>query len=389
MSRFFLTIFLSLAVPALAFAATTDFTANGDITVSSVTFGSGTANMLILNGSTAQSWSFSSGAFTVTNAGTFKVGSADSSVKSIQFSSGGTTLVCSENTTPGTSFATAPTAAGTYTITPSATTQCTSLCSAVSNAASYNSFPTCGAASCNAGYTLSGSGSSATCVAVGGGGIIVPCGPGYTLSGGLCYPTGTKPATAGAAQTGGQPNSPAQTAYTYTRDLTIGDTGADVAALQKFLIDGGYTIPAGPTGYFGQQTRVALAKYQKTNDINPSAGYFGPLTRASIVGSAVSATGAQGANAISTSYQFARNLQLSDRGKDVRQLQTYLNAHGFTLAQNGPGSLGSETDYFGAATLAALVKFQNAHAGEILAPAGLTQGTGYFGESTRAYVNTH
>ena len=155
-------------------AATNDFTADGNITVSGVTFGSGTADMLIMNGSTAESWEFSGGSFTVTNPGTFNVGSSDSSVKSIKITQGATDVACGENTSPGTSYVTLPTAAATYTIVPYTTTDCTSLCDPVDNAATLNSFPTCGAATCNTGYTLSGSGSSATCVSAGGAVIITP-----------------------------------------------------------------------------------------------------------------------------------------------------------------------------------------------------------------------
>ncbi|HVW71899.1 MAG TPA: peptidoglycan-binding domain-containing protein, partial [Candidatus Paceibacterota bacterium] len=54
----------------------------------------------------------------------------------------------------------------------------------------------------------------------------------------------------------------------------------DVSALQSFLISQGYSIPAGATGYFGGQTRAALAAYQKAHGITPAAGYFGPRTRA-------------------------------------------------------------------------------------------------------------
>lgn len=70
--------------------------------------------------------------------------------------------------------------------------------------------------------------------------------------------------------------------YTYTRDLTVGSTGADVVALQTFLIQGRYSIPAGATGYFGAQTRSALVLYQKYRGIVPAVGYFGPVTRKSI-----------------------------------------------------------------------------------------------------------
>lgn len=70
--------------------------------------------------------------------------------------------------------------------------------------------------------------------------------------------------------------------YTFTRDLTIGATGADVTALQNWLIQRGYSIPAGATGYFGTQTQGAVSAYQAANGIYPTAGYFGPITRAHI-----------------------------------------------------------------------------------------------------------
>lgn len=67
--------------------------------------------------------------------------------------------------------------------------------------------------------------------------------------------------------------------FTFTRDFTIGSTGPDVTALQQFLISKGQSIPAGATGYFGVQTRGALAAYQAAHAISPPAGYFGPITR--------------------------------------------------------------------------------------------------------------
>jgi len=73
----------------------------------------------------------------------------------------------------------------------------------------------------------------------------------------------------------------------FTRDLTIGSTGADVTALQRWLIARGHTIPAGATGYFGAQTQSALAAYQRANGITPAAGYFGPITRAKVNASVV------------------------------------------------------------------------------------------------------
>lgn len=70
--------------------------------------------------------------------------------------------------------------------------------------------------------------------------------------------------------------------YAFTRNLTVGSSGADVSALQSWLIAKGYSIPAGATGYFGAQTKAALAAYQTAKGISPAAGYFGPITMASV-----------------------------------------------------------------------------------------------------------
>ncbi len=71
----------------------------------------------------------------------------------------------------------------------------------------------------------------------------------------------------------------------FTRNLTIGSTGADVKNLQVFLNDNGYTIASSGPGslgkestYFGVKTQEALAKWQKANGL-PATGFFGGLTR--------------------------------------------------------------------------------------------------------------
>lgn len=80
--------------------------------------------------------------------------------------------------------------------------------------------------------------------------------------------------------TGGSSSSCAQ----FTMDLTIGASGAEVTALQNFLIGKGHAIAAGATGYFGGQTQAALSAFQSANGISPAAGYFGPVTRAKVNG---------------------------------------------------------------------------------------------------------
>lgn len=78
--------------------------------------------------------------------------------------------------------------------------------------------------------------------------------------------------------------------YTFSNYLTIGSTGADVSALQTFLIAGGFDIPAissgaAAKGYFGQQTKMAVIKYQASVTL-PNTGFVGPLTVAKLNGTA-------------------------------------------------------------------------------------------------------
>lgn len=79
-------------------------------------------------------------------------------------------------------------------------------------------------------------------------------------------------------------------AYTFSNNLTVGSTGADVSALQSALIAAGYSIPsissgAAQPGYFGSQTKAAVVAYQTANSL-PSTGFVGPLTRGVLNGGA-------------------------------------------------------------------------------------------------------
>lgn len=77
---------------------------------------------------------------------------------------------------------------------------------------------------------------------------------------------------------------------------------------------------------------------------------------------------------------FQNNLKYGDRGEDVEKLQEVLIREGL-LGQ------GLNTGWFGPLTRTAVIEFQQKYAAEILTPAGLSSGTGFVGEKTRAKLN--
>ncbi len=91
---------------------------------------------------------------------------------------------------------------------------------------------------------------------------------------------------------------------------------------------------------------------------------------------------------IPASFTFKRNLKFGDVSTDVRYLQIVLNSASDTrLALSGVGSPGHETKYLGPLTKAAVIRFQQKYASEILTPWGLTRGTGFVGKTTRKKLN--
>jgi hypothetical protein len=78
-------------------------------------------------------------------------------------------------------------------------------------------------------------------------------------------------------------------------------------------------------------------------------------------------------------FMFNKNLQTGTRHSDVKELQKFLNATGFTVSASGSGSAGNETDFFGSATRRALIRYQQAN--------NIRPAIGFFGPITRRSVN--
>lgn len=253
---------IALFLSSTTNAATTDFVADGNVTVSSVVYNSLTADLLIMDGSKAESWNFNSDNFTVTNPDTsgFTVGSNNSAVKSIRVKSHNENreTTCADNTTAGTSYVTLPITADTYSVYPSSST--------------------CEVAASGGGSSGGGGGSRTRTPPVA---PVTPATPAAT------------PAVPGVV-----PAIPASLALarasvnaSFNRLLNVGLVDEDVRNLQRFLNSNGFVVaPAGPgapgeeTNYFGALTRAAVVKFQLANEViqtttDEGAGQVGPRTR--------------------------------------------------------------------------------------------------------------
>lgn len=106
-------------------------------------------------------------------------------------------------------------------------------------------------------------------------------------------------------------------AYNFTRSITVGSQGADVTALQNYLISAGYPIAAGATGYFGAQSAAALAKWQAANGISPAVGYFGPVSMAKYKAMMAVSTPSTGSSSSTTVTGGAGSASVTSTTSDV------------------------------------------------------------------------
>lgn len=184
--------------------------------------------------------------------------------------------------------------------------------------------------------------------------------------------TNSRQSTASASPSTSSPPSAAHR-------IIFGETNDDIAALQRALIaephgpSSIYLKNTGATGYFGPLTRASLIEYQNFYGLAPTGAIDDEVyARFFLNDPAVSVSARE------VTRVFLRDLEVGMTSEDVRALQKFLNAAGFVVADSGPGSPGAETDYFGERTRAALARYQAAR--------GIFPSIGYFGPKTRAFV---
>lgn len=184
-------------------------------------------------------------------------------------------------------------------------------------------------------------------------------------------------------------------AFVFSKQLILGSVSKDVKNLQKFLNSSGYIIAktgAGSLGHetetFGKLTKVALMLFQKDNKL-AQTGKLDDKTieviedlSAIVVNTANKTASSTIATNTETGVSsglklFTRDLKKGDTGADVKELQVFLNTHGYLIALTGAGSLGKETNSFGELTKKALASYQRSK--------GISA-TGFFGPITRAYI---
>lgn len=166
----------------------------------------------------------------------------------------------------------------------------------------------------------------------------------------------------------------------FTKTLTLGDRGPEVAGLQEELRRLHFLgVPA--TGYFGETTKHAVFKFQQAfamvkDEKTPGAGEIGPQTLAKLNELAL-ARAAQTKLIVETTeqrgilnarladekillagfvinFEFQNDLQYGNRGLEVEHLQRLLKKLGFFQGK-------ITTEYFGDVTKEAVIAFQKSH----------------------------
>jgi peptidoglycan hydrolase-like protein with peptidoglycan-binding domain len=152
----------------------------------------------------------------------------------------------------------------------------------------------------------------------------------------------------------------------FGRVLTVGDRGADVRTLQRWLTTVGISTVA--DGDFGPATQKSVKRFQHAARLRPVTGTVGALTASTLrawVRQDRMVTASRAPGRAGPGAPFRRVLRIGDHGADVRTLQTWLTKVGIPTAVDGS---------FGPATRRSVRRFQSA--------AALSPATGVVGQVT-------
>jgi len=147
-------------------------------------------------------------------------------------------------------------------------------------------------------------------------------------------------------------SSAATLAVSFPRDLTLGAKGEDVSRLQDFLAKDSTIYPERlVTGYFGALTQKAVIRFQQKNNITPTRGYVGPLTRTKL---AVLISGGAESDSLTPSQN---NSDLASLLKQLADLQAQILALQQTTTEAATTTIATTTPT--APTLPAPPTFEN------------------------------
>ena len=182
----------------------------------------------------------------------------------------------------------------------------------------------------------------------------------------------------------------------FVRNLNIGSSGQDVMALKQILASE-LGVVLDKTATYTTNTAKNVKAFQEKyaleilipNGLSSGTGIVGPSTTGEL-------------NILAKQYYiklsdfkvpipslikdvFTATLKLGSQGDEVSLLRVILNSDKDTkiIAKQTDA-----TDFFDLATQDAVIRFQEKYSKAILAPSGLTQGTGVVGPATRKKLNS-
>ncbi|MBT3948862.1 hypothetical protein HOF40_02125 [Candidatus Parcubacteria bacterium] len=275
------------------------------------------------------------------------------------------------------------------------TTANTPTCSTITNAATYNAYPTCGVATCNSGFILSGG----ACIAQSAGASTPPSTPSVlkapviTSEGDILFDVdNVKYIAVSESETfDGVSWEEYKNSYKINdKTLYIKFRSSEGGESDVFKIEPTKQTPSESTPItyedklikYPDSPKVYIVEDGKKRWIQDEETFSRLGFKWSDLVTIDFAIVFEDGNSINVPdiipISFSRDLRFGMTGADVKALQQYLNNNGFAVAPEGyPGAIGNETEFFGHATQNALIKFQESK--------GLPT-FGYFGPMTRRVI---